>query len=60
MSTSCGRRPSAAPHKIEDYVVGHLWTAAHNAGEELEVIETMKVGKHGLEVKDWVGLEAVM
>ncbi|ORY69162.1 hypothetical protein BCR35DRAFT_308189 [Leucosporidium creatinivorum] len=60
VSTSCGRRPSTAPYKIDDYVVGHLWTAAHNAGEQLEVVETMSVGRTGLEVKDWVGLEAIM
>lgn len=60
LSTRIGRKPSTAPYKITDYVVGRFLVEAESAGEALEIIHPMTVGRVGLEVVDWVGLEAIL
>ena len=60
VSTRVGRRPSSAPYKMTDYVVGQPFLDAEAAGDELEVVFPMTVTRLGLEVLDWTALEAIL
>ncbi|KAM0755188.1 hypothetical protein T439DRAFT_322245 [Meredithblackwellia eburnea MCA 4105] len=60
MPTRLARRPTSVhPFKLTDYLVGRTLTDAEAAGEELEIVHPMVVGKSGMEVTDWVGMEAL-
>lgn len=60
MSTCIGRRVSTETRNVDDYVVGHFFANAQQAGEQLEIVEALTVGPLGLQVNDWVALEAIL
>lgn len=62
MSTRVARKPDAvAPYSITDYYVGKQLEQAEKDGEQgLEIVYPFVMNKYGMQVADWVGVEALM
>lgn len=60
ISTRLGRKRSTEAPQVTDYLAGPILTQAEAKGELLDIIQPLQSGKHGLEVSDWIGLEALL
>ena len=60
ISTRLGRKRTNLPPTVLDYLAGPILAQAEQAGEEVDIILPLQTGKHGLQVNDWIGLEALL
>lgn len=60
VSTRLGRKRTNEAPAVTDYLAGPILTQAEAAGEALDIILPLSSGKHGFQVDDWMGLEALL